>query len=106
MSDITLPQESTTSAEQQETTQDSSMNFTESKLQDLTTSNIVLVSDDLEHFYDQAPVSYVGQSEQTQAIQQVASELHVIRICLIIFFIFYVVCKIFYSVKRFFNSLL
>lgn len=106
MEDTTIPQEITTTADQQETTQDTSMNFIESKLQEMSTSNNVLVSDDFQHFYDSAPVTYIGQSEQTQAIQQVASELHVIRICLIAFFIFFVVCKIFYAVKRFFNSLI
>ena len=100
MEDITTTPEVTT------TQQENPISEFESILQEQTTSNIVLVSDDLEHFYDSAPVSYVGQSEQTQAIQQVASELHVIRICLIVFFIFFVVCKIFYAVKRFFNSLL
>ncbi len=100
MEDITTTPEVTT------TQQDNPLDQFESIIQEQTTSNLVLVNDDLEHFYDQAPVSYVGQSEQTQAIQQVASELHVIRICLITFFIFFVVCKIFYSVKRFFNSLL
>lgn len=99
MEDTTIPEVTTTQ-------QDNSLDQFESILQQQTTSNIVLVDDNLDHFYDSAPVSYVGQSEQTQAIQQVASELHVIRICLITFFIFFVVCKIFYSVKRFFNSLL
>lgn len=99
MEDTTIPEVTITQ-------QDNPLDQFESILQEQTTSNIVLVSDDLNHFYDQAPVSYVGQTEQTQAIQQVASELHVIRICLITFFIFFVVCKVFYSVKRFFNSLL
>lgn len=99
MEDTTIPEVTTTQ-------QENLLDQFESIIQEQTTSNIVLVNDNLEHFYDQAPVSYVGQTEQTQAIQQVASELHVIRICLITFFIFFVVCKIFYSVKRFFNSLL
>lgn len=99
MEDTTIPEVTTTQ-------QDNPLDQFESIIQEQTTSNIVLVNDKLDHFYDSAPVSYVGQTEQTQAIQQVASELHVIRICLITFFIFFVVCKIFYSVKRFFNSLL
>lgn len=65
---------------------------------------LVEYSDSIDNWYDAAPVAVTGDAS-VDALNSIASELHMIRILIVFFGIVFVLWRTFNVVKRAFNKL-